>query len=97
MADAKVDKTTITLDNSNYKFKTTGQILKFPGYLKAYAAYEASEDKILPPLEEGKVYITNDITTEQHFTKPPARYSESKLIKEMEELYSKRKKLCRIS
>ncbi len=86
MADAKVDKTTITLDNSNYKFKTTGQILKFPGYLKAYAAYEASEDKILPPLEEGKVYITNDITTEQHFTKPPARYSESKLIKEMEEL-----------
>ena len=35
MADAKVDKTTIVLDNNQYKFKTTGQVLKFPGYLKS--------------------------------------------------------------
>lgn len=86
MSDAKVDKTTIILDNNNYKFKTTGQILKFPGYLKAYADYESSEDKILPTLEEDGIYKTSDITKEQHFTKPPARYSEPKLIKELEEL-----------
>ncbi len=86
MADAKVDKTTIILDNHDYKFKTTGQILKFSGYLKAYGEYESSEDKILPFLEEEAIYKTNDIVKEQHFTKPPARYSESKLIKEMEEL-----------
>lgn len=86
MADAKVDKTTIVLDNNQYKFKTTGQVLKFPGYLKAYKDYETSEDKILPNIEEKGIYQTTDITTEQHFTKPPARYSEPKLIKEMEEL-----------
>lgn len=86
MADAKVDKTTIILDNHDYKFKTTGQILKFSGYLKAYGEYESSEDKILPFLEEEAIYKTSDIVKEQHFTKPPARYSESKLIKEMEEL-----------
>ncbi len=86
MKDAKVDKTTIILDNNNYKFKTTGQTLIFPGYLKIYAEYEASEDKILPDIVENESYNSEDIVKEQHFTKPPARYSEAKLIREMEEL-----------
>ena len=86
MADAKVDKTTVVLDNNSYKFKTTGQTLKFPGYLKVYGEFEDSEDKVLPTLEENEVLETNDIEKTQHFTKPPARYTEAKLIKEMEEL-----------
>lgn len=86
MKDAKVDKTTIVLDNNDYKFKVTGQTLIFPGYLKIYGVYENSEDKILPDIVEGGTYNTQDIQKEQHFTKPPARYSESKLIHEMEEL-----------
>ena len=86
MADAKVDKTTIVLDNNDYKFKTTGQVLIFPGYLKVYSDYEDSEDKILPVLNEGEVLETTDVLKEQHFTKPPSRYTEAKLIKEMEEL-----------
>ena len=86
MADAKVNKTTIILDNNDYKFKVTGQELMFDGYLKIYKDYESSEDVILPVLEENKIYKTTIVEKEQHFTKPPARYTEAKLIKEMEEL-----------
>lgn len=86
MAPAKVDQTTVILINSDYSFKTTGQILIFDGYLKVYADYESSEDKILPEFTKGEEKVSNDIEKEQHFTKPPARYTEPKLIKEMEEL-----------
>ena len=88
MADAKVNATTVILDNNNYQFKATGQVLVFDGYLKVYKEYENSEDKILPALDKYKDggIDSNEITKEQHFTQPPARYTEAKLIKEMEEL-----------
>ena len=86
MADAKVKQTSIILDNNDYKFKTTGQVLTFDGYLKVYKDYESSEDKILPELAEANILSTDRVNKEQHFTKPPARYTEAKLIKEMEEL-----------
>ena len=86
MSDAKVNQTTVILDNTNYQFKTTGQTLVFDGYLKVYGEYEKSEDKELPPFEKynSNVVIANAIEKEQHFTKPPARYTEAKLIEEME-------------
>ena len=86
MSDAKVKQTTIIFDNNDYKFKTTGQVLVFDGYLKVYSDYEDSEDKILPELEMNGIYKANSVEKEQHFTKPPARYTEAKLIKELEEL-----------
>ena len=86
MADAKVDATTVILDNNNYQFKTSGQILIYDGYLKVYKDYEQSEDKILPDFKENDVLMSNAIEKEQHFTQPPARYTEAKLIKEMEDL-----------
>ena len=88
MKEAKVLATTVVLDNNNYQFKATGQVITFDGYLKVYADYEESEDKILPSFEGNKsnIVVATDITKEQHFTKPPARYTEAKLIKEMEEL-----------
>ena len=86
MADAKVNATTAILRNNDYDFKATGQVLLFDGYLKVYKEFESSEDKELPKLEENQVLNANDITKEQHFTQPPARYTEAKLIKEMEEL-----------
>ena len=86
MADAKVKQTSIILDNNDYKFKTTGQVLTFDGYLKVYKDYESSEDKILPELADANILSTDKVNKEQHFTKPPARYTEAKLIKEMEEL-----------
>lgn len=86
MADAKVNKTSVILDNNDYKFKVNGQELIFDGYLKIYKDYESSEDVILPVLNKDDVYSTKLVEKEQHFTKPPARYTEAKLIKEMEEL-----------
>ena len=86
MKDAKVLATTIIFDNNDYQFKTTGQILLDEGYLKVYKDYEKSEDKVLPKLSENDVLTTDVIEKEQHFTQPPSRYTEAKLIKEMEEL-----------
>ena len=88
MKDAKVEATTVILDNNDYKFKTTGQVLIFDGYLKVYNEYEDSEDKILPDFEKYKdnLITSNAIEYSSHTTKPPSRYTESKLIKEMEEL-----------
>ena len=88
MKDAVSDNTTIILDNNNYQFKATGQVITFDGYLKVYKDYEETKEKVLPPIEtyNSKVLVANEINKEQHFTKPPARYSEATLIKEMEEL-----------
>ena len=86
MADAKVNATTILLNNNDYIFKATGQVLIFDGYLKVYKDFESSEDKILPDLKNMDVLNAKEIEKEQHFTEPPARYTEAKLIKEMEEL-----------
>ena len=86
MADAKVNSTTIILRNNDYDFKATGQVLIYDGYLKVYKEFESSEDKILPSLKENDVLNANSIEKEQHFTQPPARYTEAKLIKEMEDL-----------
>lgn len=86
MSDASVNQTTIIFDNNDYKFKTTGSILIFDGYLKVYKDYESTEDKILPEIGESEVASTTNVDCSQHFTKPPARYTEAKLIKEMEEL-----------
>ncbi len=88
MADAKTENTTVILDNNNYQFKSTGQIITFDGYLKVYKDYETTKEELLPPFDTYKsnIIVSNDIIKEQHFTKPPARYTEAKLIKEMEEL-----------
>lgn len=86
MKEAKVNTTTITLDNNNTTFKTTGSVLVFDGYLKVYSKFETSEDKDLPKYKVGDVLVSDKILKEQHFTKPPARYTEAKLIKAMEEL-----------
>ena len=87
MKDAKVESTTVILDNNNYQFKTTGSILLFDGYLKVYSDYEENKDVILPDFNKyDKVIESKEINYTMHTTKPPARYTESKLIKEMETL-----------
>ena len=86
MADATVNQTTIIFDNNDYKFKTTGSVLLFDGYLKVYKDYESNEDKVLPEIGDKEVCKTTNVETTQHFTQPPSRYTEAKLIKEMEEL-----------
>ncbi len=85
MADSIVNQTTVIFDNNDYKFKTTGQVLIFDGYLKVYKDYESNEDSILPELNNNQTCTTDDVEAKQHFTKPPARYTEASLIKELEE------------
>ena len=88
MKDAKTEATTVILDNNNYQFKATGSILIFDGYLKVYSEYEETTDVILPDFSKYKdnTIESNEINYTMHTTKPPARYTESKLIKEMETL-----------
>lgn len=86
MADAKVIATSVSILNNDYLFKTTGSVLKFDGYLKVYSRYEKSEDTILPKLSVGEELAKEEVIKEQHFTQPPARYTESSLIKELEKL-----------
>ncbi len=88
MASAKVEGTTVILNNNDYQFKATGQIVVFDGYLKVYSDYEDTKDTILPPFDtyQSNVIVSNNIVKEQHFTQPPARYTEARLIKEMDEL-----------
>ena len=84
MKEAIQEVTTIVLDNNDYKFKLTGTVTVFDGYLKAYNIYEKSEDNELPKIT-GELK-TKDVEKKQHFTEPPARYTEASLIKEMEKL-----------
>ena len=88
MKNATTINTTIILDNNNYQFKATGQVIDFEGYLLVYKDYEDTKDTVLPPLENYKsnVLVSKEINKDQHFTSPPSRYTEAKLIKEMEEL-----------
>lgn len=85
MKEASQKVTTLVLDNNDYKFKATGTVTTFDGYLKAYKDFEKSEDKELPIINE-KTLETDNVNLKQHFTEPPARYTEAKLIKEMEDL-----------
>ena len=80
--------TTIVFDNNDYKFKTTGFVITFDGYLKLYKDYEDEEDnnKVLPEIGDNETCSTTNVDSLQHFTNPPARYTEAKLIKELEEL-----------
>lgn len=88
MKEAKTFNTTVILLNNDYRFKATGQEIAFEGYLKVYKDYEDTKEAVLPPFEDykSKVIVCLSIQKEQHFTKPPARYTEAKLIKELEEL-----------
>lgn len=86
MAPSRFDATSVVLENNNYYFNASGSVLKFDGYLRLYSPYEKQKDEILPELTEQEILESQNIEKTQHFTKPPARYSEAKLIKEMEEL-----------
>lgn len=86
MASAKFNATTLLLDNNGYEFKASGSTICFDGYLRVYGPYEKQSDELLPEVTLHEALLSQDIQKTQHFTKPPARYSEAKLIKELEEL-----------
>jgi len=85
MASAIFYQTSIDIKTrkSEYTFRANGQILKFDGFLKVYPT--KFEENTLPEMEEKEVLDLKKISALQHFTQPPARYSEASLIKAMEE------------
>ncbi|MCF7925273.1 MAG: type I DNA topoisomerase, partial [Candidatus Izimaplasma sp.] len=85
MKAATLEATALTLKNKRYLFKATAQKLVFDGYLKVYD-YETVTDQNLPDLTEGETLTAKAIEPTQHFTSPPSRFTEAKLIKEMEEV-----------
>ena len=85
MAPAKYASVGITLEQNGYEFTTSGSRNVFDGWLKVYGDYDGSKDVILPELKKGDTLQAIELTTNQHFTEPPARYTEAKLISKMEE------------
>ena len=85
MSEAQTMSVTYTFNNNDYVFTISGSKLEFEGYLKVYKAYDSSKDTILPKLNKDDVLKAEDVVKEQHFTEPPARYTEAKLIKALEE------------
>ena len=85
MAPAKNNTVSVTLSQNGYDFSASGSTLVFDGYLKVLGEYEKSKDTILPELDEHQMCTATELKANQHFTEPPLRYSEARLIKEMEE------------
>ena len=85
MAPAKFAGKSITLSQNGHDFTASGSSLVFDGWLKVYGDYYSSKDTILPDLLEGETISASSISPNQHFTEPPARYTEARLIKELEE------------
>ena len=88
MSDAKVEATVVDLENNDYLFRATGQVLVFYGYLKIYKEYDDNNYSILPDFQnyKSKVLVCSNAYKTQHFTEPKPRYTEAKLIAEMEKL-----------
>lgn len=84
MTPARLLNTVISIEIDKYLFTANGKVVQFPGYLKV--SREKSEDTILPDIKEGQELFLEVLRAVQHFTEPPARYSEATLIKKMEEL-----------
>ena len=85
MEDSVFDILNLTCNVDNIIFKATGSKLKFDGYTKVYN-FTDREDKILPSVCEKDILTSENIIPNQHFTQPPARYTEASLVKTLEEL-----------
>ena len=85
MEDSVFDTLNLTCKVDNLIFKATGSTLKFDGYTKVYN-FTDREDKILPTVYEKDLLSSEEVRPSQHFTQPPARYTEASLVKTLEEL-----------
>lgn len=90
MAPAILDTVTVELLNEDVQFRANGSQVKFAGFMKVYI--EGTDDqteettKLLPEMAVGDVVKSLEIEPKQHFTQPPPRYSEARLVKTMEEI-----------
>jgi DNA topoisomerase I len=95
MVPAVLDTTQFDIRSGNYLFRSNGSILKFAGFMKVYVESQDDDntektetkdsDRILPALKKGENLNLLEISPEQHFTQPPARFTEAMLVKELED------------
>lgn len=90
MSSAILDTMSVDISVGDATFRATGSKVRFPGFMKVYV--EGNDDgtteeyKFLPPLKSGDILEKQDIDPKQHFTQPPPRYTEARLVKTLEEL-----------
>lgn len=91
MLPAKLKQTSVIISNADTNFRASGQTIVFPGYMKIYVegkdnpeAELANKEKILPEMSENEILMCNQVSSQSHQTKPPARFTEASLVKEME-------------
>lgn len=90
MSSAILDTLSVDITAGDATFRATGSKVRFPGFMKVYVEGNddgtTEEDKLLPPLQSGDALVKQDIEPKQHFTQPPPRYTEARLVKTLEEL-----------
>lgn len=90
MSSAVLDTLSVDIAAGNTVFRATGSKVRFPGFMKVYVEGNddgtTEEDKYLPELHSGDILEKQDIEPKQHFTQPPPRYTEARLVRTLEEL-----------
>lgn len=85
MTAANYDSTTVTATADDYTLKVKGRVLRFDGWTKVLPPLgKNAEDRVLPEVKKGEALTLSQVIPSQHFTKPPARYTEAALVKELE-------------
>ncbi len=87
MASCSLNTNSIDIVNGEYSFKASGSTIKFDGFMKVYdyTTEDDDNDVTLPVLEEGEILLPASVEDKQHFTQPPARYTEASFVKLLEE------------
>jgi len=91
MAEAEIEKTTVTIPAGKHNFVAQGEVVTFDGFIKVYteSVDEEGDDagtRRLPALQEDERLECREVTSTERFTLPPVRYSEASLVRKMEEL-----------
>lgn len=86
MSPAVYDTLSVKLSAGDYTFRASGSRLCFSGFLEAYSKGEEEDEKVIPKLTQGDILQAEQLLPEQHFTQPPARYTDASLIKTLEEI-----------
>jgi DNA topoisomerase I len=90
MASAIMDTLSVDIEAGETIFRAAGSKVRFPGFMKVYVEGnddgKTEEDKLLPPLQSGDKLKKESVEPKQHFTQPPPRYTEARLVKTLEEL-----------
>ncbi|KOF56691.1 MULTISPECIES: type I DNA topoisomerase [Clostridium] len=87
MANCILNSISVDVSNNDYTFRVTGSSIKFEGFMKIYKYITEDEEdsQKIPSLSENEILIAKKIDGKQHFTQPPARFSEASLVKTLEE------------